>query len=111
MERARRTLIRQRPRTAVHREAGLLDPAVDAAKIRAIFVHPEFARCGLGSLILRHCEEAAMAAGFVRAEMGSTLTGVPLYQLRGYIELERIAVPLPNGESLEIVKMEKRLSA
>ena len=58
-----------------HREAGLLDPATDAAKIRAIFVHPAWARRGLGSLILRHCEQAARAAGFMELEMGSTLTG------------------------------------
>src|SRR5580692_10752948 len=38
------------------REAAFLDPATDAAKIRAIFVHPSHARRGLGSLILEHCE-------------------------------------------------------
>jgi GNAT superfamily N-acetyltransferase len=89
------------------REPELLDPAVDAAKIRAIFVHPAFARCGLGSLILAQCEAAAKAAGFKRFEMGSTLTGVPLYRLKGYVEIERIAVPLWNGEALPIVKMIK----
>jgi len=92
------------------REPELLDPAVDAAKIRAIFVHPGFARRGLGSLILAHCEAAAMAAGFTRFEMGSTLTGVPLYRLKGYVEVERIAVPLWNGESLPVVKMIKSAS-
>src|ERR1700677_140445 len=55
-----------------------LDPAVDAAKIRAIFVHPDFARMGLGRLILEAAEDAAVAAGFRRFEMGSTLTGVAL---------------------------------
>ena len=85
----------------------LLDPAVDAAKIRAIFVGPQWARRGLGSLILATVEDAARAAGFSRFEMGSTLTGVPLYRLKGYIELERIAVPLENGEALPVVKMVK----
>jgi GNAT superfamily N-acetyltransferase len=89
------------------REPELLDPAVDAAKIRAIFVHPSFARRGLGSLILAHVESAAGAAGFRRFEMGSTLTGVPLYRLNGYVEVERIAVPLSNGEALPILKMTK----
>src|ERR1700678_3334409 len=55
-----------------------LDPAVDAAKVRAIFVHPKFARMGLGSLILEAAEGAALAAGFRRVEMGSTLAGVGL---------------------------------
>jgi GNAT superfamily N-acetyltransferase len=89
------------------REPELLDPATDAAKVRAIFVHPEFARRGLGSMILAHVEAEAAAAGFRRFEMGSTLTGVALYRLRGYVETERIAVPLHNGEVLPVVKMTK----
>jgi GNAT superfamily N-acetyltransferase len=89
------------------REPELLDPATDAAKVRAIFVHPEFARRGLGSLILAHVEAAARAAGFRSFEMGSTLTGVPLYRLKGYREVGRIAVPLHNGEALPVVRMVK----
>jgi GNAT superfamily N-acetyltransferase len=89
------------------REPELLDPAAHAAKVRAIFVHPDFARRGLGSLILAHVEAAAAAEGFRRYEMGSTLTGVPLYRLKGYVEVERIAVPLWNGEALPVVKMVK----
>jgi GNAT superfamily N-acetyltransferase len=89
------------------REPELLDPATDAAKVRAIFVHPAYARQGLGSLILATVENAAMASGFTRFEMGSTLTGVPLYLLKGYVEVERIAVPLKNGEALPVVKMVK----
>ncbi|MGA2650694.1 MAG: GNAT family N-acetyltransferase [Terracidiphilus sp.] len=89
------------------REPELLDPATDAAKVRAIFVHPRFARMGLGSLILATVEEAARAAGFTRYEMGSTLTGVALYRLKGYVEVERIGVPLWNGERLPVVKMVK----
>jgi len=89
------------------REPALLDPATEAAKVRAIFVHPDFARRGLGSLILATVEDAARTAGFLRFEMGSTLTGVPLYRLKGYVEVERIAVPLWNGEALPVVKMVK----
>jgi GNAT superfamily N-acetyltransferase len=85
----------------------LLDPARDAAKVRAIFVHPAFARRGLGSLILATVENAARDAGFSRFEMGSTLTGVPLYRLKGYEEVERISVPLWNGEALPVVRMVK----
>lgn len=89
------------------REPALLDPANDAAKVRAIFVHPAYARRGLGSLILATVEEAAHAAGFRRFELGSTLTGVRLYLLRGYVETERAAVPLANGESISVVRMVK----
>ena len=89
------------------RKPEMLEPAVDAAKVRAIFVHPEFARQGLGSQILATVEGAARLEGFTRFEMGSTLTGVPLYRLKGYVETERITVSLKNGEALLVVKMVK----
>jgi GNAT superfamily N-acetyltransferase len=86
------------------------DPKFDAAKIRAIFVHPGFARMGLGSLILAAAEGAAEAAGFRRFEMGSTLTGVALYERKGYREMERIKVPVDGEESIEVVRMVKDAS-
>ena len=91
------------------REPASLDPAKDAAKIRAIFVHPAWARKGLGTLMLEYCEQQAKEAGFTQLEMGSTLTGVPLYRLRGYEERERIAIPLPNGETLPVIRMTKTI--
>ena len=91
------------------RVAESLDPATDAAKIRAIFIHPDFARQGLGSLLLQLCEDTAHRAGFTRYEMGSTLTGVPLYTLRGYRKLDQVDVPLPNNEVLPIIRMTKSL--
>jgi GNAT superfamily N-acetyltransferase len=93
------------------REDSLLDPHRDAAKIRAFFVHPDWVRRGIGSMILDACETAAAAAGFTRFEMGATLTGVPLYRARGYVALENIAAPLKNGETLAVVRMEKRTSS
>lgn len=85
----------------------LLDPLVDAAKIRAFFVHPEFARQGVGTAILAACEQAAGKAGFRRFEMGATLTGVRLYLMRGYSVVERIEVPLANGASYTVIRMTK----
>lgn len=93
----------------VGREDSLLEPAHDAAKIRAFFVHPDWARKGIGSLILEACEEAALAASFSRIEMGATLSGVPFYRAKGYIELESQNVPLGNGEFLPIVRMGKSI--
>jgi GNAT superfamily N-acetyltransferase len=90
------------------REDSLLDPARDAAKIRAFFVHPAWARQGVGTLILEACESAARAAGFSRFEMGATLTGVKLFGVKGYVPVKRMDVPLDNGEVLPIVQMEKR---
>jgi N-acetylglutamate synthase-like GNAT family acetyltransferase len=92
------------------REDELLDPQVDAAKIRAFFIHPKWARLGIGSLILKACEDAAAAAGFTRCEMGATLTGVKLFAAKGYTAIENISVPLNNGEGLPVVRMSKRLS-
>ena len=93
------------------REDSLLDPATDAAKIRAFFVHPTWVRKGIGTRVLEACESAAMAAGFRKFEMGATLTGVWLYQVRGYRAVENIEVPLPDGQSLPIVRMEKAIES
>ncbi len=93
------------------REDSLLDPQTDTAKIRAFFVHPDWVRRGVGSIILDTCEAAALAEGFQSLEMGATLTGIPFYRARGYAELESLGVPLANGESLPIVRMAKRVNA
>lgn len=90
------------------REDSLLDPARDAAKIRAFFVHPDHARRGIGTKILDACESAAREAGFTRFEMGATLTGVPFYEARGYTALDRLRVPLPDNESMTVIRMVKR---
>ena len=91
------------------REDALLDPARDAAKVRAFFVHPAFARQGVASLILTACEAAAAGEGFTRLEMGATLTGVPFYRSRGYQEVEAMEAQLPNGLRLPIVKMARAI--
>ena len=93
------------------REDSLLDPSRDAAKIRAFFVHPNYARRSIGSLILEACEDAATAAGFRKLEMGATLSGVAFYKTKGYLEIENQEVPLSNGEGLPIVKMAKEMKS
>ncbi len=89
------------------REDSLLDPAKDSAKIRAFFVRPDWARYGIGTMILQACESAAKSAGFGRLEMGATLTGVPFYKSKGYEALENLEVPLSDGLTLPIVRMAK----
>lgn len=93
----------------VSRDPGRLDPATDAAKIRAFFVHPQWSRRGLGTRLLYACEQAAGDAGFRRSEMGATLSGVPLYERHGYRRVADILVDLPGGEKLPVVRMEKVL--
>jgi GNAT superfamily N-acetyltransferase len=92
------------------REDTLLDPHRDAAKIRAFFIHPAWARQGVGTLILQACEDAARAAGFTRYEMGATLTGAKLFGAKGYVAVKPISIPLANGETLPVIHMEKRSS-
>lgn len=90
------------------REDALLDPRCDAAKIRAFFIHPDWARRGVGSLILQACEEAARAAGFTRFEMGATLTGAKLFGAKGYVAVKPISIPLANGELLPVIHMHRQ---
>lgn len=92
------------------RQDDLLDPLRDAAKIRSFFIRPNWERRGIGSMILDACEKAATAAGFSRFEMGATLTGVKLFQTRGYVASEHLEIPIGNGVTLPIVRMEKRAS-
>ena len=91
------------------REDSLLDPRTEAARIRAFFVHPVWARRGIGGMILEACESAAVQAGFTRLEMGATLTGVPFYRAKGYRKEEELTVPLPDGETIPVVRMVKAL--
>ena len=89
----------------------LLDPRADPARLRAFFVHPDWARQGLGRALVLHCEAAICAAGFARVELVATLSGEPLYASCGYAECERYAVPLRDGIELPVVRMRKTLIA
>jgi GNAT superfamily N-acetyltransferase len=90
------------------RDAALLDPAKDAARVRAMYTHPRHTRKGVGRLILSLCENAARREGFSRVELMATMAGEPLYVACGYEPLERIqddrgGVPVP------MVRMAKAL--
>lgn len=91
------------------REDSLLDPRRDSAKIRAFFVHPAWARRGIGGRMLEACEMAASAAGFASYEMGATLTGAKLFGKKGYAAQARFQVPLKNGKALPVLRMVKKL--
>jgi GNAT superfamily N-acetyltransferase len=89
------------------RESRLLDPRTEAARIRAFFVHPDWARRGLGSRLLALCEREARAAGFVVAELVATLPGERLYARHGYVATGRRSDTLPGGVSIDSVPMRK----
>jgi GNAT superfamily N-acetyltransferase len=92
------------------RDATELDPRVDAAKIRAFFVYPEFTRRGVGTAILDRCERDACAQGFVRFELMATLPGVRLYAARGYIAAQPIQWRLSDSLSIEFIPMHKQVA-
>lgn len=87
----------------------LLDPATDAARIRAFFIHPDHARRGIGRRLVETCEAAARAAGFTRMELGATPVGEPLYAAMGYAVTDRFTIELADGETLPASHMAKRL--
>lgn len=91
------------------RDAALLDPSRDAARVRAMYTAPEFARRGVGRLILSLCEAAARHAGFARVELAATLAGEPLYRACGYVLLERMESNTPQGLRIPLLRMGKTL--
>jgi len=90
------------------RDAALLDPSRDAARVRAMYTHPSFARRGVGRLILTLCEQAARAEGFKSVELMATLSGEPLYRACGFKETARVA-DARGGASVPLLKMRKDL--
>ncbi len=88
-------------------EDARLNPASDAARIRAFFVHPQFARRGLGRQLYAECERSARAVGFRRLELMATLPGEPLYSALGFAAKERTSVRLPGDVDVPLVRMEK----
>jgi GNAT superfamily N-acetyltransferase len=104
----RRTLFGSDARA--ERDASALDPQQDAAKIRAFFIDPAYARQGIGQALLEHCESQARARGFSRCELMATLPGVRLYAARGYVGSELVHYPLgPPGLTIQFVPMSKVL--
>jgi GNAT superfamily N-acetyltransferase len=90
------------------REPALLDPAVDAARVRAMYTNPGYARRGVGRLILTLCEEAAAAEGFTRLELMGTMAGRPLYLAQGYMVVEE-STDDRGGVAVPLVRMTKGL--
>ena len=92
------------------RDAALLDPARDAARVRAMYTHPAFARRGVGRKIIELCEAAATTAGFRRVELVGTMAGEPLYAVCGYQAVERFEDDR-GGAVVPLVRMRKALSS
>lgn len=95
--------------SAIARDAALLDPARDPARIRAMYTHPDFTRRGIGRIVLAACEAAAREAGFGSAVLMATLSGEPLYRSAGYRPV-RDHVDLIDGVEVPLILMEKVLA-
>jgi GNAT superfamily N-acetyltransferase len=92
------------------RDASLLDPKTQPAKIRAFFVDPKHARRGIGTQLLEHCENEAKARGFSAVELMATLPGVKLYAARGYVGSPMVYFDVGGGEKIEFIPMRKSLT-
>ncbi len=92
-------------------EAPILDPATEAARIRAFFVHPAWARQRIGTRLLEVCYAAAWAEGYRRLELMATLPGVPLYRAHGFVPVEPVEDTMPNGVVIRFVRMRRELDA
>jgi GNAT superfamily N-acetyltransferase len=88
----------------------LLDPATEAARVRAMFVRGDWTRRGLGTRILDACEAAAKSEGFRTLALMATLPGVPLYERFGFRILERVQIPMPNGLSIGGASMDRPIA-
>lgn len=95
--------------SVVSREPEALNPATDAARIRAMYTDPDFKRQGVGRMVIQLCEEAAISAGFHRAVMMATMAGVPLYRACGYRETEDARAVEIDGVLVPLVRMERDL--
>ena len=84
-----------------------LDPAIDSARIRAFFIHLEWARRGIGRRIIKACEAAARQEGFRSIELSATLPGEPFYAALGYGVTKRFDIELPDGVLLPCAHMVK----
>jgi len=93
----------------VGRDDSFSDPAVEAARIRAMYTHPSWTRCGIGTLLLDIGEAAARDAGFNTIELGSTIPGEPFYIALGYKEVSRDTQVAANGSENVVIKMVKKL--
>jgi GNAT superfamily N-acetyltransferase len=91
------------------RNAALLDPDKDAARVRAMYTNPPYARRGVGRLILQLCESAAAAEGFARVELAGTMSGAPLYRACGYRDLEAFEAETRNGIRIPLMRMGKSI--
>lgn len=91
------------------RDARLLDPATEPARVRAMYTHPDFGRRGIGRRVLSLCEAAAAREGFRTLELVATVAGEPLYTACGYSLTERIDVPTSKGVTVPCARMTKRI--
>jgi len=92
------------------RDARLLDPEHEPARVRAMYTHPAYVRRGIGRLVLQLCEAAAVSEGFRALELVATVPGEPLYRAYGFEVIERFDAPTKAGVTVPLARMGKRVA-
>ena len=92
-----------------NRDESFLNPKIDSARIRAMYTHPDWARKGIGSLVMQLAEGEAKKAGFKKCELMATQAGEPLYKVKGYRVTEEVLYKSLSGLTVPMIKMEKRI--
>lgn len=95
--------------SALSHQTSQLDPATDPARIRAMFIDPNYSGQGIGSLILKHSESAAKERGFYKGALGATMSGFAFYQAKGWEPVSEENAPLPDGTTIKVIQMAKNL--
>lgn len=91
------------------RNARMLDPAAEPARVRAMYTHPEYTRKGIGKMVIGHCEQAAALAGFKKCVLVATMAGAPLYRVCGYAINRKFFQKTKSGVSVPLLNMVKAL--
>ncbi len=94
---------------SANRDSAMADPKTEAAKVRAMYTHPDYTRRGIGLALIERSEREARAAGFTRAELGATAPGLPFYERCGYQIVEDVSVPDEDGITVPVILMSKPL--
>ena len=90
-----------------NRSDHLLDPNKHSAKIRAMYTHPNWIRQGVGTYILDLAEQEAKKLGFKSYELMATVSGILLYEKRGYKVMEEVDYVSKSGNKVPMYHMKK----
>ncbi len=103
-------LAETRPTVALidNRIAGFIELIMDEAYIDCLYVHPDFARMGVGSSLLQYSLNRALIARLPSLQVDVSWTAEPLFTRMGFVGLYENRYER-NGVVLTNQRMEKQL--